>query len=402
MNTFKALGINDSLVDLLAHQGIKTPSPIQSMTIPTILDGTDVIAQAQTGTGKTLAFLLPIFQTINLDSREVQGLIVTPTRELALQITEEANKLAGDSEIGILCVYGGQDLKKQLKKLDKGIHLIIATPGRLLDHLHRETIVLDHLKALVLDEADQMLLIGFKQEVELILKRTNRNKQSMCFSATLDKHVKKLAYKFMNNPVEIQAQSENVTLDVIRQKVILATDRSKQEALIKELEATNPFLGIIFCRTKRRADKLEGDMTRLKMSVNKLHGDMSQSARQHVMKSFRDAKFQFLVTTDVAARGIDVTGITHIYNYDIPETPDSYIHRIGRTGRMGDDGAAITFISPKDKPLLVAIENAIGKKLPVTEHKSEHFDNVSDMKDKMHHVRVEKKHVPKKGHRSRR
>jgi ATP-dependent RNA helicase DeaD len=400
MNTFKALGIDDSLVELLTRQGIKTPSPIQALTIPTILDGTDVIAQAQTGTGKTLAFLLPMFQRIDLASNKVQGLIITPTRELALQITEEANKLAGESGIGILCVYGGQDLKKQFKKLERGIHIIIATPGRLIDHLHRETISLDHLKILVLDEADQMLLIGFKQEIELILKRTNKNKQSLCFSATLDSNVKKLAYRFMNNPIEMKAESESVTLDVIKQKVILATDRSKQEALIKELQATNPFLGIIFCRTKRRVDKLEGDMTRLKMSVNKLHGDMSQSSRQQVMKTFRDAKFQFLVTTDVAARGIDVTGITHIYNYDIPETSDGYIHRIGRTGRMGDEGAAITFISPKDKALLLTIEKAIGKKLPITEHKSEHFDNVSDQNEKMHHVRTEKKHTPKgKGRR---
>ncbi len=372
MNTFNALGITPSLVKALEDQHIKTPTQIQSLAIPQILDGHDIIAEAQTGTGKTLAFLLPIFQRLNESTAPVKNIVITPTRELAIQITDEAKKLNSNQSASILAVYGGQDINAQLKKLKGSIDLIVATPGRLIDHLGRGSIDLSKLQSLVLDEADQMLHIGFKNEIDYILKQTNKNKQLLCFSATLDSKVKKLAYKNMNNPLEVTVQKESITLESINQKVVHSSDRWKQEALFNELEETNPFLGIIFCRTKRRADKLEVEMTQAKYSCQKLHGDMTQNARQRVMKNFRNAKFQYLIATDVAARGLDITGVSHIYNFDIPESPEAYIHRIGRTGRMGDDGCAITFATPRDENILSDIEKQIKMTLPSVDYTPKH------------------------------
>jgi superfamily II DNA/RNA helicase len=368
MKQFQDLGLSQELLNQLSKQKIQEPTPIQSLTIAHILAGRDLMAEAQTGTGKTLAFLLPIFQRFDGTNPHIQGLILSPTRELAIQITEEAKKLAEGTDIEILAVYGGQDIQKQLKKLKRQVSLVIATPGRLLDHLHRETIDLTHLSTLVLDEADQMLYIGFQNEIEMILKRTNKDKQLLCFSATLDSKVKKIAYKFMKDPLEITAEKESVTLDTIDQEVILSSDRWKQEALFAVLDRTNPFLGIIFCRTRRRADALEAAMTKHGYLCNKLHGSMTQNARQRVMKGFRQARYQYLIATDVAARGLDISGVSHIYNYDIPESPESYIHRIGRTGRMGDSGTAFTFVAPKDQRLLAEIEKLIEMKIPKSEH----------------------------------
>lgn len=368
MNTFEKFGLNALLLKNLKKQGISVPTPIQDLTISPILDGLDVIGEAQTGTGKTLAFLLPMFQRFKENSPHTQGLIITPTRELAIQITSEAKKLAQDSNVNILAIFGGQNIGAQLKKLNNNIDLIIATPGRLLDHLDRKTINLKHLSTLVLDEADQMLEIGFKNDIETILKETNKNKQMLCFSATLSSKVKKLAYRYMKSPKEYVVRKESVTLDSINQKVIETTDRWKMEALLTELDNTSPFLAIIFCRTKRRADNLEEAMAIKKYNCNKLHGSMQQNVRKRVMKSFRDAKIQYLIATDVAARGLDITGVTHIYNYDIPETPETYIHRIGRTGRMGETGDAVTFVTPKDEGLLHRIEKEIGMNLPKVEY----------------------------------
>lgn len=382
MNTFRELGLNEELLNNLKKQGITSPTPIQSLTIPKIMDSNDLMAEAQTGTGKTLAFLLPMFQQYDSANVHIQGLIITPTRELAIQITSEAKKLALDSNVKILAAFGGQNINDQLHKLKNKVDLVIATPGRLLDHIRRKTIKLNHLKTLVLDEADQMLDIGFKTEIEMILKSTNKNKQILCFSATLNSNVKKLAYKFMNNPLELTVKKENITLDSIKQKVVTSSDRWKQEALFNELDKTNPFLAIIFCRTKRRADKLEEEMLLKKYLCNKLHGSLTQSARQRVMKSFRKAKFQYLIATDIAARGLDITGVTHIYNYDVPESPEMYIHRIGRTGRMGEEGIATTFVTPKDERLLHDIEKEIKMKIP-KEAYSKHSDgNKKDLPGK--------------------
>lgn len=364
MIKFKNLGISEQILSTLKKQGISEPTPIQEQSILLIKDGYDIIAEAQTGTGKTLAFLLPMFENMSSDTDTIQGLILTPTRELAIQITEEALKLKEGKDLNILAAYGGKDIGSQLKKLKGNIHLVIATPGRLLDHLNRGTIKLDKLKTLVLDEADQMLLMGFKNEVEAVIKETSKKRQMLCFSATMSPQVKKLAYRYMNDPKVVTVEKEEVTLKNIEQVLIETTDRRKQEDLCKVLDEDNPFMAIIFCRTKRRVDVLETALHQKGYNCKKLHSDIIQSKRERIMKSFKNCDIQYLIATDVAARGLDITGVTHIYNYDIPETTESYIHRIGRTGRVGEKGRAYLFVAPKDKKALDVIERQIQYKIP--------------------------------------
>ena len=361
---FKNLGINEYIIKTLNKNGIKNPTQIQIESIPAILNNNDVIGEAKTGTGKTLAFLLPIFQNISKESKTTQVLIISPTRELAIQITEEANKLNTNNEINILAAYGGKDVGSQIKKLQNNIHLVVATPGRLLDHLRRKTITLSKLKTVVIDEADQMLLMGFKNEIEEIMRSTPKKKQTLCFSATMDSKVKKLAYRYMNDPIFIDVKDNSVTVDKIKQDVVETTDRWKQDSLYKVLEEDNPFMAIIFCRTKRRADILEIALHQRGFNCQKIHSDVPQAKRERIMKSFRNADIQYLIATDVASRGIDITGVTHIYNYDIPETPESYIHRIGRTGRAGEEGYTCLFVDPKNQNLLDEIEEKLGFSIP--------------------------------------
>lgn len=364
MIKFKTLGISDDILRILKTQGISNPTPIQEQSIMLIKDGRDVIAEAQTGTGKTLAFLLPMFENISPDADTIQGLIITPTRELAIQITQEANKLKDAKNLNILAAYGGKDIGAQLKKLKGNIHLVIATPGRLLDHLRRNTINLDHLQTLVLDEADQMLHMGFKIEVESIIKQIPKRRQTLCFSATMNSQVKKLAYKYMNDPTVVIIKKEEVTLKNIRQFVVETTDRRKQNDLCKVLNEDNPFMAIIFCRTKRRVDKLEEALHMKGYNCEKIHGDLTQAKREKVMKAFKKTDIQYLIATDVAARGLDISGVSHVYNYDIPEKADDYIHRIGRTGRAGEEGYTCLFAAPKDKNTLDLIEQKIKFKIP--------------------------------------
>lgn len=360
---FKDLGINKNLVLELNKNGIVTPTPIQSESIPYILSEKDIIGEAKTGTGKTLAFLIPIFQKINSTNNNTQTLIISPTRELAIQITEEAKKLNINENINILAAYGGKDIGLQLKKLKNNIHMIVATPGRLLDHIERKTVDLSKLETIVIDEADQMLLMGFKNEIEQIMKVTSKKHQTLCFSATIDSKVKKLAYRYMNNPIFIDVKDDNVTVDSIIQEIVETTDRWKADSLVKAIYEDNPFISIIFCRTKRRADELEIKLSSKGIKAQKIHSDVPQNKRQRIMKSFRNGDIQYLIATDVVSRGIDVSNVTHIYNYDIPETPEIYIHRVGRTGRAGDDGYACTFIVPKNEKILNEIEEKLNFKL---------------------------------------
>lgn len=361
---FKNLGISDDIYEVLKKNGINKPTPVQEQSIGIIMKGSDLIAQAATGTGKTLAFLLPIFEQISPKDNFVQGLIITPTRELAIQITDEANKLAQGKDINILAAYGGKDVSSQMKKLKGDIHLVIATPGRLIDHLMRKSVNLSKLKTLVLDEADEMLFMGFKNDIETIMTFTPKKRQMLCFSATMDSQVKKLAYRYMNEPSVVTIQKEEkLTLDNIKQEVIETTDRHKQDALCAVLNEDNPFMAIIFCRTKVRVDKLEETLHQRGYNCAKLHSDIQQSKRERIMKSFRNADIQYLIATDVAARGLDVSGVSHIYNYDIPETVESYVHRIGRTGRAGEEGYTCLFIDPKNQKMLDEIENTIKLKI---------------------------------------
>ncbi|AUM99353.1 ATP-dependent RNA helicase [Clostridium botulinum] len=364
MIKFEELGLSDSIIDVLKKQRIIEPTPIQEESIMVIKNGNDVIAEAQTGTGKTLAFLLPMFENISPDINAIQGLIITPTRELAIQITEEAMKLKEAKDLNILAAYGGKDIDSQIKKLKNNIHLVIATPGRLLDHLNRNTLNFKDLKTLVLDEADEMLLMGFKNDVRSIIENTPRKRQTLCFSATMNSEVKKLAYKNMRDPKLIIIEKEEVTLKNIKQVLIETTDRRKQEDLCKILDEENPFMAIIFCRTKRRVDTLEEALYKKGYNCEKLHGSITQPKRERIMRSFKNLEIQYLIATDVAARGLDITGVTHVFNYDIPENAESYIHRIGRTGRAGEKGYTFLFVAPKDEQTLGMIEKEIKFKIP--------------------------------------
>jgi ATP-dependent RNA helicase DeaD len=356
---FKSLGIKEEIEKILKENGITEPTPVQEQAIPILLAGKDIIAQAQTGTGKTLAFLLPIMENADAKKTHVQALIITPTRELAIQITAEARKFMKDSGLNILAAYGGQDVEQQIRKLKGNIHIVIGTPGRLLDHVRRKTVDLSHLQVLVLDEADQMMDMGFLQDVELIIHKSPQKRQTMLFSATMPKQIKQLASKYMRQPVEIRIQSKSVTLDEIKQLVIETTDRGKFEALCNVIDEYRPFMAIIFCRTKRRVTALNEALQGKGYISEELHGDLSQAKREKVMKSFRKAEIHYLIATDVAARGLDIEGITHIFNYDLPGDAESYIHRIGRTGRAGQTGVAVTFAVPTDREDLNAIEKGI-------------------------------------------
>lgn len=368
---FKQLGINAEIENILKKNGIISPTPIQSEAIPLLLNGRDVIAQAQTGTGKTLAFLLPIFEKINPDKKAIQALIITPTRELAIQITNEAKKLSSSKDINILSVYGGQDVENQIRKLKNGVHLVVGTPGRIIDHLRRETISFGKLDMLVLDEADQMLHMGFLDDLQAIVRQTPKRRQTLLFSATMREDIKKLAAQYLKDPKNIAVEAKTITLDTVEQIVVETTDRKKQEALFEALDKYNPFLAIIFCRTKRRVKDLNDALQLKGYNSDEIHGDLSQAKRERVMKKFRDAKLQYLVATDVAARGIDVTGITHIFNYDIPEDAESYIHRIGRTARAGKSGVAVTFVTPNNVEELNTIERKIKMNIKKSEKEME-------------------------------
>ncbi|MFD2682232.1 DEAD/DEAH box helicase [Bacillus seohaeanensis] len=377
MQDFLSLGISETLQAKLHDYGVDTPTPIQQQSIPSVLASRDIIAQAQTGTGKTFAFILPILEKINPNAEHIQALIVTPTRELALQITSEVEKLVQDIEgIDVLAVYGGQDVEKQLRKLKRNIGIVVGTPGRLLDHIRRGTIDLSQLSSLVLDEADQMLHIGFLHEVEDIIRETPSSRQTMLFSATIPTEVRKLAKNHMHEPQYIQVEKTQGPADNVEQLAIHMTDREKQTTLIQLVEEERPFLAVIFCRTKRRVSKLYGVLKSNGFLCDELHGDLSQAKREKAMKRFRDAKTQLLIATDVAARGLDVEGITHVFNYDIPLDSESFVHRIGRTGRAGTTGKAITFYSSDDRPLLAAIE----KELNISIQKQNLGNGIEDSK----------------------
>jgi ATP-dependent RNA helicase DeaD len=365
LTNFKSLGITESMVNTLKTLGIAVPTPIQEQAIPLLLDGKDVIAQSQTGTGKTFAFILPILEKIDAAESHIQALIVTPTRELALQITNEVKKLLEDrQDIRVLAIYGGQDVESQLKKLKHGRHIVIGTPGRLLDHIRRETVDFSKSSFLVLDEADQMLHIGFLPEVERIIDETPASRQTMLFSATMPDEIRQLARRHMKNPHNIQVEKTQAPLENIKQIAISTDDRAKQGDLIELLHLYRPYLGVIFCRTKRRVTKLYEALKENGFNCDQLHGDLSQAKREQVMKRFRKAEIQFLVATDVAARGLDVEGVTHVFNYDIPEDTESYIHRIGRTGRAGGEGLAVTLYAPKDRDELLQIEKDLNLSIP--------------------------------------
>ncbi|MDR3565962.1 MAG: DEAD/DEAH box helicase [Negativicutes bacterium] len=356
---FSTLGIRQQLIGCLKEMGITEPTPIQAKAIPALMAGKDLVAQAQTGTGKTLAFLLPILETIEPNKPYVQALIITPTRELALQITKEATKLGDKLGISALTLYGGHTLEKQINQLKANPHIVIGTPGRLLDHFRRKTLSLIGVSKLVLDEADQMLHMGFLDDIEAIISQTSSKRQTMLFSATIPPKIRSLATRYMQKPVDIRVQTQHVTLDEINQVIVEITQEEKLARLCTMIDEYRPYLAMVFCHTKLRAIALGTELAQRGYAVDELHGDLSQTKREQVMKRFRDAKLQILVVTDIAARGLDIEGITHIFNYDIPHDVESYIHRIGRTGRAGQTGTAITFVVPGEQTYLRTIEHGI-------------------------------------------
>lgn len=364
---FSALGIRREINDILRESGITKPTAIQVQAIPMILAGRDVVGQSQTGTGKTLAFVLPILEKIDSTNTHVQALIITPTRELALQITNEVTKLAERLGINVLSVYGGQDVDRQIKKLRGGTQIAIGTPGRLMDHLRRKTIYLSGVTKLVLDEADQMLHLGFLDDVEELVRQTSPKRQTMLFSATMPSKIRGLASRYMRNPADIRVQTQNVTLDEIKQVIVEIPESEKLDKLCSLMEEYRPYLAIVFCHTKKRAIAVTSALIQKGYDADELHGDLSQPQREQVMRRFRDAKVQILVATDIAARGLDVEGVTHVFNYDIPRDVDSYIHRIGRTGRAGETGMAITLIDPHEEPYVRMIEQGVS--VSIEKHK---------------------------------
>lgn len=342
----------------LDKTGFNEPTEIQSRLIPLVLEGKDVLGQARTGTGKTAAFGLPIMQMIDRDKR-MQALVLVPTRELAVQVTAELRRFAGESDLHIVPVYGGQRIKHQLHLLGKKPHLVVGTPGRVIDLLDRRALHLDELRFAVLDEVDRMLDIGFRDDIHNILSRIQRKHQTVFVSATLTDEIKRLARKYMDDPVEVNVSADKLTVDDVRQSYISVDPWDKFRLLKLFIEKYNPRLAIVFCNTKHAARKLAKRLHAIGVNAREIHGDLVQQKREKVMERFRRHKLQVLVATDLAARGIDVSGISHIINYDIPEDPHIYVHRIGRTARMGTFGEAITLVTREEGKQLTEVEKLI-------------------------------------------
>ncbi|MFZ4653082.1 MAG: DEAD/DEAH box helicase [Methylococcaceae bacterium] len=357
--SFDDLELSPAILKTIREIGYESPSPIQAASIPHLLAGRDLLGQAQTGTGKTAAFALPILTRIDISQRVPQALVLAPTRELAIQVAEAFQTYARHIEgFHILPVYGGQGMGQQLRQLARGVHVIVGTPGRVMDHLRRETLNLDHLKTLVLDEADEMLRMGFIEDVEWILEHTPETRQTALFSATMPAVIKKIANRHLDNPAEIRIQSKTSTVEAINQQFWLVSGLQKLEALTRILDADDIDAMIIFVRTKTETVELAEKLEARGYEAAALNGDMTQILREKVIDRLKKGALDIVIATDVAARGLDVERITHVVNYDIPYDTETYVHRIGRTGRAGRKGTAILFVTPRERRMLMAIERA--------------------------------------------
>ena len=356
MATFAELRLSEPLLEALTHLGYDRPTPIQEQAIPALLDGRDVIGQAQTGTGKTAAFGLPLLQYVDPADPDVQSLILTPTRELCIQVTQALRAYGERRGVKVVAVFGGAPIRSQVAQLKQGAQVVVGTVGRVMDLMSRHQLVLTSARFVVLDEADEMLDLGFLEDVETILSRCPSGRQTGLFSATIPPEIKRLAEKRMFDPVMIKVKAATLTIDTVEQFYVDASDREKPEALARVMKAERPDQAIIFVRTKIGVDRLARALDTRGVRVKALHGDMSQGPRDGVMIAFKDGREPLLVATDIAARGLDISGVTHIVNYDLPNSPDLYVHRIGRTGRVGRSGRAITLVTPKQRGDLEAIE----------------------------------------------
>ncbi|WP_106627258.1 DEAD/DEAH box helicase [Selenomonas massiliensis] len=363
MTHFDQLGVSETLCALLKKQGITEPTPVQEQALPPMRAGRDVIAQAQTGTGKTLAFLLPLLEKIKPQGAAAQALVIAPTRELAIQITRVAEPLGAALGIGTVVIYGGADIERQKEKLRRQPQLIIGTPGRLLDHVRRGTLALGSVNKVVLDEADEMLKMGFIEDVETLLTKTAQDYQLALFSATMPERIVRLTKRFMTNPAHIRIEGERATLENIEQIALSVSEGTKLDRLCASINEEAPYLAMVFCATKERTRKLMMELAQRGYLVDALSGDLTQTQRAFVLRRFRAAKLQILCATDIAARGLDIEGVTHVYNYDLPPTVTDYIHRIGRTGRAGAQGKAITLVAAHQHEKLRKMEAALKERL---------------------------------------
>ena len=347
--TFQSLGLGERTLNAIKAKGFEEPSEIQASCIPLLLQkGTEVVGQAQTGTGKTAAFALPILETVDEEDKSVQALILAPTRELALQVSEEINSLKGDRKTEVTPIYGGASMEIQLKKLRKGVQIVVGTPGRILDHIKRGTLDLSNLEFMVLDEADEMLDMGFIEDIEEVLKNVPEERRMLMFSATIPPQIQKLAETFMKNPTIIRTQKSDAATPQADQIYFEVKEADKIEALTRIIDRDPDFYGVVFCRTKLQCDEIGHKLQARGYDAEALHGDLSQRERETILRKMKERVIRILVATDVAARGLDIQDLTHVINYSLPSDPEIYIHRVGRTGRAGKEGTAITFITPSE------------------------------------------------------
>lgn len=363
LTKFEELGISPATMKSLKRMGFEEATPVQAETIPLSLENKDLIGQAQTGTGKTAAFGVPLIDKLDMESNVIQGIVIAPTRELAVQVSEELYKIGYGKRARVLSIYGGQDINRQIRALKNHPQIIVGTPGRILDHINRKTIKLENIHTVVLDEADEMLNMGFIEDIEAILSKTPAERQTLLFSATMPAPIQRMAEKFMKDPQIVRVKTKEMTVPLIEQYYLEVQEKSKFDILTRLLDIQTPELAIVFGRTKRRVDELSEALNLRGYMAEGIHGDLSQAKRLSVLRKFKEGSIDVLVATDVAARGLDISGVTHVYNFDIPQDPESYVHRIGRTGRAGKEGVAMTFITPREKSYLGVVERTTKRKM---------------------------------------
>lgn len=359
---FQELGLSKETLKALSEMGFEEPTPIQTLVVPKIIDGKDIIGQALTGTGKTAAFGIPIVETCSKKIKP-SALILEPTRELAMQVSQELNRIGKYKKCNALPIYGGKSIDVQIRAIKQGVNIIVGTPGRVIDHLDRGTLDIKNISYLVLDEADEMLNMGFIDDIEIIINRTPENRQTMLFSATMPQPILDIAKKYMISPEKIKVNTKDVVVPKVSQVFYEVRESEKIKALIRLLDVENPSLAIVFCHTKREVDEVATQLQETGFNAGALHGDFSQAHRDEVMNKFRSGRLDVLVATDVAARGLDIQDVTHVINYSIPQNPESYIHRIGRTARAGKSGMAITLVRPREYRTLKLIEKTAKTKI---------------------------------------
>ena len=360
---FNEFNLSAELLVEIEKAGFVEASPIQEQTIPLALEGKDVIGQAQTGTGKTAAFGLPTLEKIDVDNTVIQALVIAPTRELAVQSQEELFRFGRDKGVKVRSVYGGSSIEKQIKALRSGAHIVVGTPGRLLDLIKRKALKLNNIETLILDEADEMLNMGFLEDIEAIISRVPEERQTLLFSATMPDAIKRIGVQFMKDPEHVKIKAKELTNVNVDQYFIRVKEQEKFDTMTRLMDVDQPELSIVFGRTKRRVDELTRGLKLRGFRAEGIHGDLDQNKRLRVIRDFKNDQIDILVATDVAARGLDISGVTHVYNYDIPQDPESYVHRIGRTGRAGKTGQSITFVSPNEMGYLQIIENLTKKRM---------------------------------------